>query len=316
MEHVFKNVNFDSGKQVVSLNHLGCNLNNGYGDLCLGEMNVNNTAKSFFIDCGSDTKYDKQQFNEFFKEVKDKLDFILYTHWHDDHYGGSLGDKKFKLVFGLTKNAKKSTREATVEAVKNIVTIQNSDSFITNSRCILNSQSLKMYIYHPVINKHYTDDENHYSLMPVICCGTFVYLGLADITKETFPKKLVQQKNNFTVIKLPHHGSKKNIYNNLNLINYIVDKKPICIISGLGGSYITETINYLITNGVSVYALLGEINTDFVSLNITGFQDKWYGSGRFNLGTYLKVEVDSTGGYRIRGDRKKAKKYPGGLIDY
>ncbi|MCK4258707.1 MAG: hypothetical protein KAX49_07000 [Halanaerobiales bacterium] len=305
----------DYSKENVNLaiEHYGCSEGRGYGDFSI--VKIIPDKRWMMIDSGSKTNSDKSFFKTYFNVLpKDNENgFVLYTHWHNDHYGGSIQNLNFKLCYGLKSDAVTKTRKGVINAVNGIVDIDDKDVFINKDLEMFNKNNLKITIATPNLTENHYNDENHLSLMPIIEYGDFKYLGLADITKETFPAKLLGKK--YKVIRLPHHGSYGNIMRNIKLKNYIFKEKPHCIISGLGGDYVTSTIQELINNKVEVTVLTGDEGRK--ASVIKSYQKKWYNTGLFTLSTYIRLEIDSNGNCNVVRDKKLAlPSYYGGLKDF
>ena len=116
------------------------------------------------------------------KNVK-RIDILIITHNHSDHYG------EFDE---LTKNFK----------VINIITSFDDENLVSNN---LKCGSIDLYVYPPSIKKL---DENNSSVVLILSISNKNYLFTGDIEKVREEELLDYHFPNIDYLKVAHHGSK------------------------------------------------------------------------------------------------------------
>jgi len=137
------------------------------------------------------------------KNVK-RIDILIITHNHSDHYG------EFDE---LTKNFK----------VINIITSFDDENLVSNN---LKCGSIDLYVYPPSIKKL---DENNYSVVLILYISNKNYLFTGDIEKVREEELLDYHFPNIDYLKVAHHGSITSSSN--EFIEHIEPKKAIIIVA-------------------------------------------------------------------------------------
>lgn len=93
-------------------------------------------------------------------------------------------------------------------------------------------------------------------MVTVIIYGDITYFSFGDATPEAINRYNYEifdliMNSRYPIIKLPHHGSKDNCYALLDKINNRGDIKYI--ISGLGGNYVYDTVNAVLSEKQTIY---------------------------------------------------------------
>ncbi|WP_286907414.1 ComEC/Rec2 family competence protein [Clostridium sp. UBA1652] len=164
---------------------------------------IKNGDENYLIDSG-----DKTESSKVIKYLKDqgveKLDFIILTHYHGDHYGG---------LYDITKNIKTDivyvpkfyvVEEERVKAIKSLIDTNTSFGIIEKG-WTYKKDGLSLKVLLP--SKPHKSLENNDSLVIRGDINKNSYLFMADCEFDE-EKELLDMKEieNIDVLKLGHHG--------------------------------------------------------------------------------------------------------------
>ena len=139
------------------------------------------------------------------------IDYAVVTHVDEDHINGLVemlsmsGDGSFKIKnlvmpdIYLKDNAYNDLIKAAVENKVNVLYISKGD--------VLRLGGVEIECIHPG-NNYISDDRNDYSTVLSLKYGRFSALFTGDISSGQETKLIKCSDKKYTVLKIPHHGSK------------------------------------------------------------------------------------------------------------
>lgn len=145
-----------------------------------------------------------------------KLDVVMISHHHYDHYGGLLTLlKNYKIKKFVVDNGVKRQQLSKIIKEEGI-----SHEVVKAGDEIIGYPKIKIYILHPsnIMDKKHP---NNNSIVAKIVYNKVSFLFTGDIENEV-AKRLLPFKDmlSSTVLKIPHHGSKDSYYPNfIRLVN-------------------------------------------------------------------------------------------------
>ncbi len=202
------------------------------------------------IDTGKPDDYNSV-INYFIKQNIHSLDFLIITHFHDDHYGEMVDIINYLSVDSLIVNQE--------------IPLSGSMEYrIGRVGDILNCAGVKMQI----INEFSNEDENNNSLVIYLEISNHNWLFTGDIEAVTENRLVQDYEFDLDVLKIAHHGSDTST--TLEFLNKFKPEKAVISVGQNQYNHPSnEVINRLERAGVSVYRtdLLGTIT--FYYENIT-----------------------------------------------
>lgn len=158
--------------------------------------------------------------------------------------------------------------------------------------------------------------ENQLSICTRTCVKDFHYLSMADITARTCNPLLFQADKHYSLVKLPHHGSIKNIREHMSLPRWAMKREATYIISGTGGQLFYYTADmFLKSKGNNVIMLSGNKSVHLRHEDVQVDTDQLYDEypDNFVLCEKLTTSVDSNGNASVTGRAKRIDE--GKLVD-
>lgn len=154
------------------------------------------------------------------KEKVDKLDMVIISHLHYDHFGGIfslLGKVKIKsLLFNYPDKEMFRCNE--------LLTLINRNNIETKSLFreeAIDFQKLKLYILNPPKGRRFYKENNN-SIVVLLEYRKIKFLLTGDVEDEAIEEimEVYSNKIQADVIKIPHHGGRsKNTRKFLSLVN-------------------------------------------------------------------------------------------------
>lgn len=172
------------------------------GDLFLIETS---NDQAILIDSGPPDSFEKSALPYFQKNGLKKLDWVLITHAHNDHYGGL----KYILENMEVKNLIITDEFQSRTIWSDLKVKENCRILTVRDTMHLNLKSLKFKILHP--NCIYEDDNiNNLSIVNRIDYKQFSLLFTGDLEKEgeEYLLELYPEFLDCDFLKIGHHGSK------------------------------------------------------------------------------------------------------------
>jgi competence protein ComEC len=164
-----------------------------------------------------------------------KIDDIIITHPHSDHYFGLaeiINRYKVNNIYYYHQNEGSGTFNIFLNNIKdkdiNLISVYRGDEIKLRNGCYL-------YFLWPNKEKEEIFDENELSIVNYFACGKQKILFTGDIS-EVVEKRLISMDKNlkFEVLKATHHGSNKS--NSGDFLSFYSPKK-IVISAGKDNKY-------------------------------------------------------------------------------
>jgi len=179
-------------------------INTGIADSCI----ITSSHISFLIDAGTDKKYIPFSFIKFYlNQLPDKIDIVLISHFHSDHYNLLPFILKYKKVKCVILPSFNKNNLITQKLLNLIRKFEAKPIFMKKYKKI-KSGNLKLDIYNPCFFTKKTLKENNRSLIVQLNFKNFSAYFTGDIEKRAesimLNKKIFQKS---TLLKAPHHGS-------------------------------------------------------------------------------------------------------------
>jgi Predicted hydrolase (metallo-beta-lactamase superfamily) len=176
----------------------------GQGDSALIRYRGNNVL----IDAGGSAFSDFDigeniTFPYLIKSGINKLDALIISHYHDDHYKGSMA-----VIDNLVVEKIISSKYPPDGEFLNIISQHNIPIYTLNSNDhIFLGNKLNIDILWPKANTGFYDNENNNSLVCLVSANGFRLLFTGDIEKEVEEQLLDNKFGKVDILKVAHHGS-------------------------------------------------------------------------------------------------------------
>ncbi len=192
-------------------------LNVGHGDAILIQTAEN---KIILIDTGKPSRKGmpsvaQQIIIPAIKKISSQIDWLILTHPHADHIGGSYEIIRTIKTKNIYDSGYASTYPHYIKLLQLISKKKINYKIPTPGEKIIISPSLKLIFFNPPLRqfKNTHSDANNNSIVFKLIYKNFSMLFTGDIEKAA-EKMLV--RTNFdlksNILKVPHHGSKTSIY--------------------------------------------------------------------------------------------------------
>jgi len=206
------------------------------------------------------------------KHGVNKLDTVILTHYHEDHFKGLIPImEELKVSLLVTNNDIKDYD------LQKIIKEKSIPQVIGHSDLKINSKDISIDFIWPHPNENYRINENNNSLVSVVSIYDWKILFTGDIEKDAEMKLRAENLSGVSILKVPHHGSKTS-----STINFINKVSPNDSIISVGrnnnfGHPSMEVISRLAAVNSNIYRtdkmgrVLAIINKDTYSItNYTG----------------------------------------------
>lgn len=176
----------------------------GQGDSALIRYRGNN----ILIDAGGSAFSDFDigeniTFPYLIKSGINKLDALIISHYHDDHYKGSMA-----VIDNLVVEKIISSKYPPDGEFLNIISQNNIPIYTLNSNDhIFLGDKLNIDILWPKASTGFYDNENNNSLVCLVSANGFRLLFTGDIEKEVEEQLLENKYGKVDILKVAHHGS-------------------------------------------------------------------------------------------------------------
>ncbi len=182
------------------------------------------------------------------KSGVDKLDALIISHFHDDHYKGSMA-----IMENLQVDKIISSKYPTEDEFLKIIDKNNIPLYIVNSSNDIFLGGINIDILWPTNNIVLDDNENNNSLVCLVNANGFRLLFTGDIEKEVEKQLLKTNFGKVDILKVAHHGS-----NTSSLPEFIDELAPKISIISVGennfyGHPSKQTLQTLIDANSSIY---------------------------------------------------------------
>jgi competence protein ComEC len=182
------------------------------------------------------------------KSGVDKLDALIISHFHDDHYKGSMA-----IMENLQVDKIISNKYPTEDEFLKIIDKNNIPLDIVNSNNDIFLGGINIDILWPTNNIVLDDNENNNSLVCLVNANGFRLLFTGDIEKEVEKQLLKTNFGKVDILKVAHHGS-----NTSSLPEFIDELAPKISIISVGennfyGHPSKQTLQTLIDANSSIY---------------------------------------------------------------
>ncbi len=246
-------LSLSSVSQVLASNLIVNFIDIGQGDSELIQLP---DGKNILIDAGD--REASQKLLTFFKDRKiKKLDLVIISHPHLDHYGGLLGVIKEIPVTQVYDSGAPTSSTTYLTLLKKFSEKKTKFTIVRKGQDFNFSDNIKLKIISPEdpLLKNTKSDANNASIVAKLTYNKVSFLFTGDIENEVQEKILSQSKNDLKadILKVAHHGSR---YTSSKEFLDTVNPKVAVISSGQGNSYNhphQETLERLSANKIKLY---------------------------------------------------------------
>jgi competence protein ComEC len=146
-----------------------------------------------------------------------EIEVVILTHPDKDHYGGLLEVfKRYKIDNFLSNEKSVYTEAPEVGALgAEVLEKETGGMKIVGAGAKIRAGKIQLDILHPLEGSKSSDD-NFFSLISLLSYGSFKALLTGDMPTEVSDQLAARQPiGTVNYLKVPHHGSKNNISENL-----------------------------------------------------------------------------------------------------
>ncbi|GEM_PF-5079992 len=305
---------YTNANKELEITNYGSLHSGGWGDISTVTFTTrNNTSATIIIDGGCTD--DVNTISNII--AQNVVDIVIFSHWHQDHVMGfknSIATLNNKLLlFGYCEKITSYSAEPEdiieqISSRTDLRTLGIDKQHLTMLSLIkddigikVNANNVKVKLFTPEmknLNHHpkVTHKENQLSMCTRVSLGNFKYLSMGDATADTCSVKPFEDGWEYSMIKIPHHGSFHNTNDNFYLKEHI-ERNPgaTYIISGTGCSKIDNTILLLLDEDRNNVVLVsGKSNKAFAAeATINKFYDNH--PNNFVFCENLTTLIDSNG---------------------
>lgn len=155
------------------------------------------------IDCGEED--DGDDVVEYINNNNiEKIDYMFITHFDKDHVGG-VPEVLDNIETGKIITPDYEGNNAEFESFKNALKDNEIETVRLNEKMTFVLNDLLVEVY-PPLKKSYAEGDNDYSLAISITHGKNKYLFAGDAEEARLSELLVQTREKYNFLKVPHHG--------------------------------------------------------------------------------------------------------------
>lgn len=268
-------------------------LNVNYIDIGQGDSELIQLpdGKNILIDAGD--KEASKKLLDYFKQNKiNKLDLVIISHPHLDHYGGLLGVLKQIPITEVYDSGAPTSSTTYLSLLKQFAAKKTKFSIVRRGQEFKFVDNIKLNIFAPEdpLLKNTKSDANNASIVAKLTHNKVSFLFTGDIEDESQDKILKESPNEIKVdiLKVAHHGSR---YTSSKEFLDTVNPKVAVISCGQGNSYghpHTETLKRLEDKKIKVY------RTDLQGTVIVSSDGESYNIKTQKTGIKTNVKHDKT----------------------
>lgn len=163
---------------------------------------INIDDKSIMIDTGLNKTKDEMTAKMKDKKIE-KLDYLILTHMDKDHIGGADAIlDNFEVGTVIQADYRKDSKQYNqyIEALEK----NNITPVLLKNNMDININDAEINIY-PALKSEYSKS-NDYSIIVGIKYGDYSFLFAGDAEEERLSEFITMNNQNYTVVKMPHHG--------------------------------------------------------------------------------------------------------------